>query len=85
MRTSFCYRKTLTKCKFGVILISDVCFSKSKCNLSVDFVRFDVIASSSEEARNPQKDIPIALAISLIVVTVSYVGVSAILTLMVPW
>lgn len=50
-----------------------------------DVTRFDVIASSCEEARNPRRDIPIALAISLVVVTFSYVGVSSVLTLMVPW
>jgi len=49
------------------------------------FAGFDIIASSCEEARNPRRDVPIALGISLITVTLSYVGVSAVLTLMVPW
>ncbi|XP_078277507.1 cationic amino acid transporter 4 [Rhinoraja longicauda] len=49
------------------------------------FVGFDVIAASSEEARHPQKSIPIATGISLGLVTVVYTLVSAVLTLMVPW
>ncbi|XP_048412606.1 cationic amino acid transporter 4 [Stegostoma tigrinum] len=49
------------------------------------FVGFDVIAASSEEARNPQKAVPIATALSLGLATLAYTLVSAALTLMVPW
>ncbi|XP_071371129.1 cationic amino acid transporter 4 [Centroberyx affinis] len=49
------------------------------------FVGFDVIASSSEEAKNPQKAVPIATAISLGLATTAYILVSTVLTLMVPW
>ncbi|XP_073529340.1 cationic amino acid transporter 4 [Phyllobates terribilis] len=49
------------------------------------FVGFDVIAASSEEAKNPQKAVPIATAVSLGVATVAYILVSVVLTLMVPW
>ncbi|XP_040206628.1 cationic amino acid transporter 4-like [Rana temporaria] len=49
------------------------------------FVGFDVIAASSEEARNPQKAIPIATAVSLGLATGAYILVSTVLTLMVPW
>ncbi|XP_071765597.1 cationic amino acid transporter 4 [Centroberyx gerrardi] len=49
------------------------------------FVGFDVIASSSEEAKNPQKAVPIATAISLGLATAAYILVSTVLTLMVPW
>ncbi|XP_072922059.1 cationic amino acid transporter 4 [Hemitrygon akajei] len=49
------------------------------------FVGFDVIAASSEEARNPQKSVPIATAISLGLATIAYTLVSTVLTLMVPW
>ncbi|CAH2295282.1 cationic amino acid transporter 4 [Pelobates cultripes] len=49
------------------------------------FVGFDVIAASTEEARNPQKAVPIATAVSLGLATAIYVLVSAVLTLMVPW
>ncbi|MBN3310981.1 CTR4 protein, partial [Amia calva] len=49
------------------------------------FVGFDVIAASSEEAKNPQKSIPIATAISLALAATAYILVSTVLTLMVPW
>ncbi|KAJ1092006.1 hypothetical protein NDU88_005120 [Pleurodeles waltl] len=49
------------------------------------FVGFDVIAASSEEAKNPQKAVPIATSISLGFATGAYVLVSTVLTLMVPW
>uniref|UniRef100_A0A670JRA2 Solute carrier family 7 member 4 n=2 Tax=Podarcis muralis TaxID=64176 RepID=A0A670JRA2_PODMU len=49
------------------------------------FVGFDVIATCSEEARNPQRAIPRAIAISLSLATGAYILVSMVLTLMVPW
>uniref|UniRef100_A0A8C8VET6 Solute carrier family 7 member 4 n=1 Tax=Pelusios castaneus TaxID=367368 RepID=A0A8C8VET6_9SAUR len=49
------------------------------------FVGFDVIAASSEEARNPQRAVPRAIAISLGLATGAYILVSVVLTLMVPW
>ncbi|CAI9567966.1 unnamed protein product [Staurois parvus] len=49
------------------------------------FVGFDVIAASSEEAKNPQKAVPIATAVSLGLATGAYILVSTVLTLMVPW
>lgn len=49
------------------------------------FVGFDVIAASCEEAQNPKRAVPIAIAISLGLVASAYILVSAVLTLMVPW
>lgn len=49
------------------------------------FVGFDVIAASSEEARNPQTAVPRAIAFSLGLATGAYILVSMVLTLMVPW
>ncbi|XP_070760508.1 cationic amino acid transporter 4 [Enoplosus armatus] len=61
----------------GILAGSATCFYA--------FVGFDVIASSSEEAKNPQKAVPIATAISLALAATAYVLVSTVLTLMVPW
>ncbi|XP_004442420.2 PREDICTED: cationic amino acid transporter 4-like isoform X2 [Ceratotherium simum simum] len=49
------------------------------------FVGFDVIAASSEEAQNPKRAVPMAIAISLGLVAGAYILVSTVLTLMVPW
>jgi basic amino acid/polyamine antiporter, APA family len=44
------------------------------------FIGFDVVATTAEEARNPQRDIPIGILGSLAIVTVLYVAVSLVVT-----
>lgn len=47
------------------------------------YIGFDSVSTHSEEARNPQRDIPIGIITSLLVCTVLYVAVAAVLTGMV--
>ena len=49
------------------------------------FVGFDAVASTGEEAKNPQRTIPIALLISLSIICASYFSVSIVLTMMWPY
>ncbi|MFH8559512.1 amino acid permease [Streptomyces sp. NPDC017988] len=46
----------------------------------VAYIGFDVVATSAEETRRPQRDLPIGLLGSLAIVTVLYVVVSLVLT-----
>lgn len=49
------------------------------------FIGFDVVATTAEETREPQKALPRGILGSLAIVTVLYVGVSLVLTGMVPY
>jgi len=49
------------------------------------YIGFDVIATNAEEARRPQRDLPIGIIASLVICTVLYVAVAAVLTGMVSY
>ena len=49
------------------------------------FIGFDSVSTHAEEAKNPQRDVPIGVITSLLVATLLYVGVAAVLTGMVPY
>ncbi|WP_122817712.1 amino acid permease [Nocardioides pantholopis] len=44
------------------------------------FIGFDVVATTAEEAKNPQRDVPIGILGSLLVVTLLYAAVSLVVT-----
>ncbi|MFO1063728.1 MAG: amino acid permease [Pirellulales bacterium] len=48
------------------------------------YVGFDAVSTTAEEARNPQRDLPIGMLTSLVVCTVLYIMVATVLTSMVP-
>src|ERR1700683_5045614 len=49
------------------------------------YIGFDAVSTTAQEAKNPQRDLPIGIIASLIVCTILYILVSAVLTGMVPW
>ncbi|MGH7168400.1 MAG: amino acid permease, partial [Nitrospiraceae bacterium] len=49
------------------------------------YIGFDAVSTTAEEARNPQRDVPIGILASLGLCTVLYVLVAAVLTGMVPY
>jgi len=49
------------------------------------YIGFDSVSTHSEEAKNPQRDVPIAILVSLVLCTLLYIGVVAVLTGMVPY
>ncbi|HEY4580534.1 MAG TPA: amino acid permease [Candidatus Acidoferrales bacterium] len=49
------------------------------------YIGFDSVSTHAEEARNPSRDVPIGIIVSLVLCTVLYIAVAAILTGMVPY
>jgi APA family basic amino acid/polyamine antiporter len=49
------------------------------------YIGFDAVSTAAQEAKNPQRDMPIGILGSLVICTVLYVVVSAVLTGMVPY
>jgi len=61
----------------GVITAASIVF--------LAYVGFDAVSTTAEEAKNPQRDLPIGIMTSLIVATVLYMAVAAIMTGIVPY
>lgn len=49
------------------------------------YIGFDAVSTAAEEVRNPQKNMPIGIIASLLICTILYIVVSAILTGIVPY
>jgi len=49
------------------------------------YIGFDAVATAAEECRNPNRDLPIGIIGSLIVCTILYIAVAAVLTGVVPY
>src|SRR5262249_36320478 len=49
------------------------------------YIGFDAVSTTAQEAKNPQRDLPIGILMSLAVCTILYIVMSAVLTGMVPY
>lgn len=49
------------------------------------FIGFDAVSTAAEETRNPKRDVPLGLAMCLVIVIILYVAVATTLTGMVPF
>ncbi|CAF1129324.1 unnamed protein product [Rotaria magnacalcarata] len=49
------------------------------------FVGFDLVATTGEESKNPQRAIPMSICLTLVVCSIIYCAVSIVVTLMVPY
>ena len=49
------------------------------------YIGFDSVSTAAEEARNPQRDLPIGIIATLIVCTILYIAVAVVLTGIVNW
>jgi APA family basic amino acid/polyamine antiporter len=49
------------------------------------YIGFDSVSTAAEEAKNPQRDLPIGIIATLVVCTLLYIAVAIVLTGLVPW
>ena len=49
------------------------------------YIGFDAVSTTAQEAKNPQRDLPIGIIASLLICTILYILVAGVLTGMVPW
>jgi APA family basic amino acid/polyamine antiporter len=49
------------------------------------YIGFDSVSTHAEEAKNPRRDVPIGIIASLVICTVLYIAVAAVITGMVPY
>ena len=49
------------------------------------YIGFDVVATTAEEAKNPQRDLPLGIIGSLVICTILYVAVALVITGMVTY
>jgi basic amino acid/polyamine antiporter, APA family len=69
--------------KFGVFGFSGV--ARGAALIFFAYIGFDAVSTAAQEAKNPQKDMPVGIIGSLVICTVLYILVSGLLTAMVPY
>lgn len=63
--------------------VAGVMAGAAKCFFG--FVGFDCVATTGEEAKDPKRDIPLSIVMSLVVIFVSYFTIATVLTMMLPY
>jgi len=58
---------------------------KGAATIVFAYIGFDAVSTTAEEVKNPARDLPIGIVGSLIISTVLYMAVSAVVTLMMPY
>ena len=69
--------------KFGEFGLSGV--ARGAAVIFFAYIGFDAVSTAAQEAKNPQKDMPIGIIGSLVICTVLYILVSGLLTAVVPY
>ena len=69
--------------KFGDFGLSGV--ARGAAVIFFAYIGFDAVSTAAQEAKNPQKDMPIGIIGSLLICTVLYILVSGLLTALVPY
>jgi len=69
--------------KFGNFGLSGV--ARGAAVIFFAYIGFDAVSTAAQEAKNPQKDMPIGIIGSLVICTILYILVSGLLTAMVPY
>jgi APA family basic amino acid/polyamine antiporter len=72
-----------TRSPFSPFGLSGIIFGASIVFFA--YIGFDAISTHSEEAKKPQRDVPIGILASLILCTILYIAVSAVITGMEPY
>jgi APA family basic amino acid/polyamine antiporter len=49
------------------------------------YIGFDAVSTAAQEARNPKRDMPVGILVSLVICTILYIAVSGLLTHIVPY
>ncbi len=50
-----------------------------------EYIGIDAVSTAAEESKNPKRDMPFAILMSLLVTSILYIAVTAVLTGMLPW